>query len=86
MLFMAFLSKTLVIVQWLNGAEKKLKYINLFPGLIKTNERIVLVLTGTFPKCGEKKYFYRSKCKVCRKQTLKENSYEGVKGNYHIIN
>ena len=44
MLFMAFLSKTLVTVQWLNGAEKKLKYINLFPGLIKTNERIVLVI------------------------------------------
>ena len=44
MLFMAFLSKTLVIVQWLNGAEKKLKYITLFPGLIKTNERIVLAI------------------------------------------
>ena len=44
MLFMAFLSKTLVIVQWLNGTEKKLKYINLFPGLIKTNKRIVLAI------------------------------------------
>ena len=44
MLFMAFLSKTLVIVQWLNGAEKKFKYINLCPELIKTNERIVLAI------------------------------------------
>ena len=55
MLFMAFLSKTLVTVQWLNGAEKKLKYINLFPGLIKTNERIVLAIERSLN--AEKKIF-----------------------------